>query len=422
MSPMNPAAAQARDCPSCGAVVPVDPLFTPWCESCGWNLVPLADPALSGRWAIAQRRFGKRVGEELAVEIRTHGVHRPRLTLSTAAAYLICAGVYSLIVALFWIGISTFVAGRITPLGFVVIGVSLILGLAMLPRPGRIEGEVLTRPDLPDLFSCLDALGDTLGCPRLDGVVIDAAVNASYGRYGYRQRRILTVGLPLYEALDQGARVALFGHELGHGINGDPTRGLVMGGAVDALRGLHRTLEPFELVPSDEGIGGYLALPLRLAQLGLSRAARGLASLLLMLLMRDGQRAEYYADAIAAKAAGRTAALALLDALVAVGIAEGFRTTSDVEDPIATFVRKVRSIPPRELDRARRVQRQRGSGLYHSHPPAVFRHEAIAAQAEFPPAYVLDDNLSGRIDAELSVYRAMMGSRMVDARLAAIHY
>ena len=43
---------------------------------------------------------------------------------------------------------------------------------------------------------------------------------------------MLFIGLPLFAILDDAERVSVLGHELAHGVNGDPTRGFVVGTAM----------------------------------------------------------------------------------------------------------------------------------------------------------------------------------------------
>jgi heat shock protein HtpX len=366
--------------------------------------------------------FGQRAGHSLAAEIKRHGARRPRLTPSTALAYLISVGVYGLCIVLAWQGISALAGGSIHPVKFMFIVITLALAVSILPRPRRMPADVLARDDLPALFTFVDGLADLLGSPRIHGVVVDEALNASYGRYGLLHRRVLTIGLPLYWALDSQMRVAILGHELGHGINGDPVRAIVVGDAYNGLVRLHQILEPEELAPSELGFAGYLAIPLTLLMLGLSRLALALAYLLLLLVQRSGQRAEYYSDAIGVRAGGKAATLGALERLQAIVMAGRLIWINDVADPIAKVSQMIRTIPPRELERIRRVERLEGSRLDYSHPPTAYRLEAIEGGPDPEPAYVLSDELAARIDAEFEPYRAPLGRRIVDTYEATISY
>jgi heat shock protein HtpX len=82
----------------------------------------------------------------------------------------------------------------------------------------------------------------------------------------------------------------------------------------------------------------------------------------------------------------------------------------------------IRTIPPRELERIRRVERLEGSRLDYSHPPTAYRVEVIEAGPDLEPAYVLSDELAARIDAEFEPYRDPLGRRIVDAYEATISY
>src|SRR5262249_8626043 len=135
---------------------------------------------------------------------------------------------------------------------------------------------------------------------------------------GVRRRRVLTLGLPLLLLLEPQQRVALVAHELAHARNGDSTRGLVVGSSVRALAEFYAALAP---EPSRDGsiawddlgffdmiVNGILWL--------ISRPAYGLLLLQLHLLLRDSQRAEYLADALAARVAGTEATVGLHERLL----------------------------------------------------------------------------------------------------------
>lgn len=58
----------------------------------------------------------------------------------------------------------------------------------------------------------------------MHAVAVNGETNASVSTYGLRRRRLLTIGLGLWEILGTGQRIALLGHELGHYANGDTAR------------------------------------------------------------------------------------------------------------------------------------------------------------------------------------------------------
>ena len=55
---------------------------------------------------------------------------------------------------------------------------------------------------------------------------------------------MLRLGVPLLTILDGQEVVALVGHELAHQVNGDATRGLVVGTALETLRRWYYAFTP----------------------------------------------------------------------------------------------------------------------------------------------------------------------------------
>ncbi len=71
----------------------------------------------------------------------------------------------------------------------------------------------------------MDQASDALGAPRVRLRLVSDDFNAWCSRVGARQRPTLCIGIRLWAALSPDGRLALLGHELGHLVNGDPTRG-----------------------------------------------------------------------------------------------------------------------------------------------------------------------------------------------------
>src|SRR5262249_12104022 len=124
---------------------------------------------------------------------------------------------------------------------------------------------------------------------------------------GWRRVPVLSIGLPLWMALRPQERLALLGHEIAHGVNGDGTRGFIVGAAFSGLDewiGLLRGTLP-HAVSFRQGLGGYMIWTL-------SIPFAELQSLLAQLLWVDKQQAEYFADYLASTIAGTDAAVSML--------------------------------------------------------------------------------------------------------------
>jgi hypothetical protein len=149
------------------------------------------------------------------------------------------------------------------------------------------DGELIDPAAAPDLFELVDEVTGSLGLRPVWRIVLGTRFDASIAEIGLRRRHVLYLGHPLWDLLDPGERIALLGHELGHVVNGDALRGL---GTDCPLRRLYRRL------------------PARL-----SRLLLGLILIQERVFARACQRAEYRADQVAVRVAGRGPVLSLLE-------------------------------------------------------------------------------------------------------------
>ena len=182
---------------------------------------------------------------------------------------------------------------------------------------------------------------------------------------GWRRRRVLTLGLPLFSALEPQERVALIAHELAHGRNGDSSRGLLVGSSLGGLVELYGLVAPDSAEARGWELGGFDGVLNAVFWL-LSRPVYLLLLLQLHLLARDSQRAEYLADALAARVAGTPAEISLHEKLlldstfrsvIQRGAYGGRATERDAfEELVAAFA----AVPERERERRRRVARLEG--------------------------------------------------------------
>lgn len=230
---------ETSPCPACGHRVPVELGFTTWCDECGWNVVaPVPVVPAEGLRGRLYEAAGRKLGARLAHELTTADGLQPRLTASRLGAYAIATLVFLLTLAFGIAGVVLTVVGtRSGNVVEVVFGLFLI-GVAwfMRPRLGKVpEDDVVSRDDAPALYELTDRVAAALGVRPIDVLIVDEEWNASWSTVGLRRRRVLTLGLRLFYALDRNQQVALVGHELAHARNGDATRGFFVGSAINGL-------------------------------------------------------------------------------------------------------------------------------------------------------------------------------------------
>lgn len=418
-------------CPECAGTLVTEGAATPWCGECEWNLGTFDPPGHSRTGWTWLDRMSHRIafrGNRRQFDMfvtrppRVRGWSPARVALLVASAVLLAATI-----TLAWLGVQLLTA-YLSPVTILPGLLLVCLAVLLRPRIGRLgdDNDVLSQDDSPALWHLVGQVADVLGAPRPHLLVVDERFNAAAGVYGIRRRRVLSIGLPLLAVLNPQERVALLAHELGHFVNGDPAQGLLTQPALRTFGELALVLraDRWHGVTATERVAMMLFRPvLRLAS-GLALACHiGL----LWLGMRDHQRAEYAADAAAARVAGTQATASMLDDLVlAESIAAGVRTTEirartlqgshagvDGWQQAAAGVRAEKTV---RMPVLRQHSIRAGADLFSSHPPAGMRAGMVRAWPSLPATVVLSGDKSAAIDAELRRRYDRAGRTLADVR------
>ncbi|MFE2111633.1 M48 family metallopeptidase [Kitasatospora sp. NPDC059463] len=436
-APSPSAADRPRSCPACSGPIDPDPRFTAWCPACEWNLVPAEEAAeecerspkdLARERAAAERT--ERLFQEVAAG-RTDTTRREWLAASALAA-----PVHAVTVAVAGAAAWLLVTGN-TPLR--CLG-ALLLAVAFLLRPrlGRVPSgtDVLKRGEAPALYGLADRVAAALGAPPVGAIRVTEDFDASMEVVGLRRTSVLTVGLPLWEALDDRQRIAVLGHEIAHQVNGDNRRGLWLGSAMRALAHWYELARPAERSRGGYGvvallslIGDYLGNAfLHLVSQVPYRAYR----LLDRLTARAGQQAEYRADGLGARVASTEAASGALETLL-LGSATGTVTmrlraeiqsrprsgrreaapAPDVTELWPQLRAHLAAIPPLERERLLRRSRRAGHTVDASHPPTHLRLALLARQAPLPAAVTCAPDEAAAVAAELAPHRTRVARTLL---------
>ncbi|MFF1392588.1 M48 family metallopeptidase [Streptomyces sp. NPDC058287] len=410
-----------QPCPQCGTEIRTDRRFTTWCSACDWNVDPVEPDERPGRVERMRRGIAHRYGERLLAEMTGGESRRPRRDVAGVLACTVALCVHGVTVALLLAGVLLVTLGWGGALP--VLG-AFLLGLAWLLRPrfGRLpdDAPVLHRADAPRLFALIDEVAACAPTSGVHAVAVTAEVNASVSTYGIGQRRLLTLGLGLWEITAPQERVALIGHELGHFAHGDTRHGVIIANALHSLNSWRYLVAPIRNPSGLEVILNALYLLPFLA-------VQGVMMLLDQLTLRAAQRAEYLADASSATAASTEAAVALQDRLLVYGSAETFllresnarqvRDRAKRDEPeqglwdrLAAYVE---SIPESEYERRRRVGALRGHSVDSTHPPTHLRRACLLAGPAEPAAVRVDAEAVAAITAELADARRVVARRVL---------
>ncbi|GAA1975556.1 M48 family metallopeptidase [Catenulispora subtropica] len=378
------------------------------------------------RLARRRREAGRRRAETLERRLAQAEDLRPG-GLARLSALLFGIGVHALTVAV--------LVGSVLLLfdGVWVLWIVALLGFGVVwqlrPRLGRKPGAGWQRrEDLPRLFAVLDRVGGAIGAPTPSAVRVDTGFNASTQRLGLRHEPVLTLGAPLWQVLEHDERLALLGHELGHHVNGDAARGVLVATARHSLREWRVLLYPSS--------GGTRAMsgPAGLAQLLVPVVLFPFYILMTSLDLLYGWiqvhvslRAEFLADEIAARTASTDSAVRLISKLdvhmtVAshlarvkaarkasrkpVPLEEGAAFWDGLRDYVAT-------IPEHEYARQERVSVFRGTRVDASHPAHYLRRRLLKERPHYEATVTVSDEEWEAVDRELNPFIVEAGHRLI---------
>lgn len=434
---LQPIGAPAQQpCPACQAELPLDPNYVTWCDRCGWNLRPETRSRPQTPFDALYLKLGQTLSAGMFEEVKRAADLRPRLTPTRLLALMLAALVHLSTLALLALGAAlilfTWPHFLTTLLGLLC----LLIVWNLRPRLGKLPDSAATPEQFPTLHMLANRIASALGAAPVDTIVIDHRFNASFGQVGLRQRQVITIGLPLFAILTPQERIAILAHEIAHGVNGDPTRGLLTWTAIQSLVQWHRLLLPDRIwefgtrrYQRGHSLGCLLSLSGTLTNallLGISALPRLAAYTLSHLLWRDSQRAEYLADTLAARASGTEAALGALDKLHYSSMYQ--RTVqqlalSQPDQQVVPLLRyNVATLPPRELERIRRIQQLDATRMDTTHPPTRYRIAQLQARPVAQPAVTLSAAEAEQLDRELMTAQQRVRRDLVDMYRSRIYY
>jgi Zn-dependent protease with chaperone function len=150
-----------------------------------------------------------------------------------------------------------------------------------------------------------------------------------------------------------------------------------------------------------------------------SRPAYGLLLLQLHLLLQDSQRAEYLADALAARVAGNEAVVGLherllLESVLHATVQRATHMRGDAASLFDDLQTVVSRVPDRELERRRRTARLEDARLGSTHPPTAKRIELLEGRDALEPHVVCSAERAEAIDAELRPRHRAVATTLID--------
>jgi Zn-dependent protease with chaperone function len=288
--------------------------------------------------------------------------------------------------------------------------------------------DVVDRESVPQLTALADRVAESLGTRPADALRLDPEFNASVVEVGWRRRRVLSIGVPLFAVLEPQERVSVLAHEFGHFVNGDPLRRWFAHTAVNSLLVWAALLQPQALFEDDDsGLPWPLMLPVNLVMLVLSWVPLGAALGLIMLTFRDSQRAEYLADVRSAEVAGSDAVVSSFAKLhldsVYDSVAQASSDANWLNHSLWDELRmRATRLPDSERERARRIGLSTADRVDLSHPPTAYRSSVVAGRKHEPGRLRVSPDDPAAIDAELRRASDQLQRDVIDHHLARLSY
>jgi heat shock protein HtpX len=393
--------------------MPVNPGYITWCDQCQWNINPRALTSRSERlWNRLNEWLGKRRNSVIFEEAKGDWSLDFRLTPGKLLVYPLAALWYVLVL---WIAYRAyFLFFHLQSVGDLIAAFFFAaLAFVLMPRVFRMKAPHLDRGQYPAIYEAADETASFLGAPPVDGIVIVRQFTAAYTVSGFRRKKLLIVGLPLFSSLTPEEKLAVLAHEMGHHAHRDITKSLFLGGVQRALgrlyHGLYPTTDYSELI-------AFLAKPLEWFRKGLAYGVLILWYAMGLAVWKDSQRAEYHADHASASVAGTPAAVSALRKMcygptfykTLESVAQYGYTRNLFEE----YRGRIRSVPPREVERIRVLTERIENSIDSSHPPTRYR---LAYLEEKLPAAapVLTDKLLSRMEAEFEALETIWEARML---------
>lgn len=171
---------------------------------------------------------------KVLLQLKSDPLTAAHFTPAILIAYLLSAFVHA-ITFLVVIASILLLTSRASLCTFILGPLLLFVAWEIRPRLPQIQADVAARGDLPALYKLANEIAVVIGTTHIETIAIDPTLNASFGRYGYRGKRVLVIGTTLWCRLTPDERVALIAHELAHDVNGDFSQQYMIWAALNTL-------------------------------------------------------------------------------------------------------------------------------------------------------------------------------------------
>lgn len=385
------------------------------------------------RWEALQRELGQRYAQRLFDDLARDPstlAGSNSVSFSVVMAFLCAIAIYAASVALGVAGIAILMAPWGNIFTALLACILILLCWIALPRPTSLPDYPIAESQCPTLYLLARRIAEKMRAPPIAGIGISADFNANYRAAGWRMRRYIELGAPLLAILSPEERVAVIAHELSHGANGDPLRGGFLYGAVATLGNWAMSIRPSAIGSAGENISlgpfvSLIAIPFEFILLGISELLFLAMKGILLLVLRESQRAEYLADRLAATVSGSEAMRNALEKLYlaeAVDQAVHRHVLTSRDAPLGPCLREVGgNVDAEELGRLREQSVARSWQVDATHPPTALRVAMLERGAPLPAVDLLAPDEQAALDTEVAHLIASQQREIVNRKVEQIY-
>ncbi|UYZ21915.1 M48 family metallopeptidase [Mesobacillus jeotgali] len=404
-------------CPDCSSAIPFNKGYVSWCD-CGYNMDHSPSEKTGSKLNALYEKLGNKRGQKVFQELVSQQELRQRISFSKSLAFMAATIVHLISISLFLLGLY-FLIFQNDHFMFIAAGL-ILLGIAWLARP-RVpkldkDEHLISRQEFPFLFEAVDQLADAMQVKRIDGIIIDDEFNASVVQVGWRRRKIIKIGLPLFSIMEPEEQLAILAHEFGHISNGDLTRSFYIGTALYTLQTWYELLNP---VPIDEYDSmGFFEIPVYYFMAFLALIPYSIFLLLVHLLFDDSQKGEYLADERAAKAVGYKY---LISSMEKFQYADTFylkiRELAVRKNTMNLFHavhEQIKIMPDREKERLSRLAQHETSKLDSTHPPTAYRINLLENLKAAPTSLAVGKGTLAMMQKELETQQTRIQEEVIE--------
>jgi Zn-dependent protease with chaperone function len=178
-----------------------------------------------------------------------------------------------------------------------------------------------------------------------------------------------------------------------------------------------------QTVDEVEGIFGLISA---FFMKGLALIPYGFYLIMIHLLWQDKQRAEYYADLVAADLTGTKASVSLMEKILYSQVfyhtVQKAAVTKSGSQLLTSLREKIEKLPSKEIRRLKRLSQLELSKLNLTHPPNAYRIQFLEKQPFFTSRLSITEEQNKKIDRELAVHEERIQETLVYEYLDSLYY